>query len=40
MTKTIIVASIRLIGDPTFYAARLDPHSFLKNFTNKLFTPR
>jgi hypothetical protein len=37
MRKTIIAASI---GDPTFYAARLDPYSFLKNFTNKLFTPR
>ena len=40
MTKTIIAASIRVIGDPEFGAIRLDPYSFIKNFTNKLFTPR
>lgn len=40
MTKKIVAASIRLIGDPTFYAIRLDPYSFIKNFTNKLFTLR
>lgn len=40
MTKKIIAASTSVIGDPAFNAARLDPYSFLKHFTNKLFTPR